>query len=130
MLKTKSQAPRGGAVKPIKKRKRKSRKNRRGHAFSRERLVKSIRSIMEVSISQPSSHPKRSSASVLSLTKKGLGLRPRRAPACLPPSFLRAARSVQPVPREATRSACTPATRREAGVQAGLNPGQKRGESR
>jgi len=73
-------------------------------------------------MSQPCLRPKRASASVLSLSQNSLGRRPRRTPECLPPSFLRAARSVQPVPREGTRSVCTPAVRHEAGVQAGLTP--------
>jgi len=71
-------------------------------------------------MSQPRLHQKRSSASVLSLPKKSLGLRPQRTPECLPPSFLRAARSVQPVPLEGTHSVCTPAARREAEDQMDL----------
>jgi hypothetical protein len=57
---------------------------------------------------------------------RGLGRRPRRAAGCLPPSFGRL-RSLQPVPREGTHSACTPAARREAGVQrsAALTPDDK-----
>jgi hypothetical protein len=47
--------------------------------------------------------------------------KPLRAPPSarfgVPSAQLRSLCSLQPVPREGTRSACTPATRREAGVQ-------------
>jgi hypothetical protein len=119
--KTEARDPRGGAAKPTKKRKKKFQKPCRGYAYSRERLVKS-NPLKEISMSQPCLRPKRASASVLAFSQHSLGRRPRRPSECLPPSFLRAVRSVQPVPRAGTRSVCPPAVRHEAGVQAGLTP--------
>ncbi|ARR53006.1 hypothetical protein HY78_05875 [Rhizorhabdus wittichii DC-6] len=49
-----------------------------------------------------------------------MGLRPRRPSERLPPSFLHASRSVQPVPREAARSGCTPGLADGQGFSAAL----------
>ncbi|PJG48496.1 hypothetical protein CAF53_09785 [Sphingobium sp. LB126] len=49
-----------------------------------------------------------------------MGLRPQRPSERLPPSFLHASRSVQPVPREAARSGCTPGLADGQGFSAAL----------
>jgi len=49
-----------------------------------------------------------------------LGLCPRRPSERLPPSFLHATRSVQPVPREAAHSGCTPGLADGQGFSAAL----------